>query len=666
MNENRLDNSQELYPGQLRIELSNPETKQEQIFQEVFLNFNKSYTQNICKLSSNDQKKILMIYTGGVIATIRNKQSSSSDKVGDLKAIIRGIPNLCDPSYTFFNGEDGFLITPTTIYGKRIWYKIEQFDESYENSSFDTGIQNWLKIAQVIEANYNDYDAFVILHDTDTMAYTASALSFMLENLSKTVIITGSQVPLSEMRNDAFENLQGALTIAGHFTIPEVAVYFYNKLFRGNRTTKIDSFERESFDSPNMKPLVVFGVGPRIEWDHILKVKNEKFAVSRELSEKVGVLKFYPSIPLSLVKNILESDIEACVIEAYAVGELPLRRKGISELLKKASEQGKLLVVVTQCLKGEVHAPNGMGKLYEELGLIPGLDMTVECAIAKLTYLLGKNLPKEEVKKLVGENLRGEMTEQVAIGFERKESSILETIACSFNNGVEQEVLKDGLLPTLSSYAAHFGYVHILEYFKSFGAKFESGDYEGRTPLHVAAKCGQADVIKHIIEQKMDLDITDKRGRSAMFEAIFNKQYSVAEFLQKSNAKVFASTEDLRRLLFKLVAKSDLEGIRLLYYGGVHNLKDYKNIDSRTIAHIACADGKEKIVEFLKVQAKFDFTVKDRWDQTPLDDAIRVNDRNIIRIVTGGCLKYDDHKRNNKSSSNFEFGELIQRHVFSE
>jgi len=659
--ENRLDNSQESYPGQLRIELTNPETKQEQIFQEVFLNVNDSYTQNISQLSSNDQKKVLMIYTGGVIAAVRNKQNHrSSDKLGDLKAVIRGIPNLCDPSYTFFNSEDGFLITPTTLYGKRIFYKIEQFEE-HCSSCCENEVQSWVKIAEIIERNYNDYDAFVILHDTDTMAYTASALSFMLENLSKTVIITGSQVPLSEMRNDAFENLLGALTIAGHFTIPEVAIYFYNKLFRGNRTTKIDSFERESFDSPNMKPLVVFGVGPKIEWEQIIKVKNESFSVEKNLSEKVGVLKFYPSIPLNLVKNVLESDIQACVIEAYAVGELPLRRKGVSELLKKATEQGKILVIVTQCLKGSVNAPDGIGKLYEDLGLIPGLDMTVECAVAKLTYLLGKNLSLEEIKQLMRQSLRGEITEQVAINFEIKEHSILETMACSFHKGIEQEVLKDGLLPTLSSYAAHFGYVHILEYLKSFGTKFESGDYEGRTPLHVAAKCGQIDVIKHVTEQKMDLDITDKRGRSAMFEAILSNQYTVADFLQKNQARVFASTEDLRRLLFKLAAKSDLEGIKLLFYGGVVNLKDYKNIDGRTIAHIACVENKEKIVEFLKTEAKFDFTVKDRWNQTPLDDAIRANNRNIVRILNGGDLKYP-----NKRSS-FEFSQLIiQGQIFSE
>jgi lysophospholipase len=151
-----------------------------------------------------------------------------------------------------------WLMTPCSLYGKRIRYAIMEYERLLDSS--DMNMEDWVRIATDIEVNYKFFDAFIVLHGTDTMAYTASALSFLLENLGKTVIITGSQVPISEVRNDGIDNLLGALTIAGHFVIPEVTLYFNNRLFRGNRCSKLSAMDFDAFDSPNLPPLVNVGV----------------------------------------------------------------------------------------------------------------------------------------------------------------------------------------------------------------------------------------------------------------------------------------------------------------------------------------------------------------------------------------------------------------------
>jgi len=284
--------------------------KSSQVFGDLFFSMDEDFKRSMSKVTPESEKRVLMLYTGGAIGMTRSSLENVVNLKDHLKKLLKNNPHLCDQNYTFFNAEDGFLITPHTMFGKRIWYKVQEFEEIKD--SCDSDVDEWIKIAEAVEKNYNLYDAFLILHGTDTMAYTASALSFMFENLRKTVILTGSQVPLSEMRNDAFENLLGALTLAGHFTIPEVTIYFRNKLFRGNRSIKIDAFGLEGFDSPNMPPLVVFGLTPKIDWSLIPKQKVSQFHVEKSLSRKVGVLKMYPTIPTQIIKNVLEDDLDAC------------------------------------------------------------------------------------------------------------------------------------------------------------------------------------------------------------------------------------------------------------------------------------------------------------------------------------------------------------------
>jgi len=615
------------------IERKNTENleKPAQVFGDLFFSMDEDFKRNMSKITSEGEKRVLMLYTGGAIGMSRSPLENMVNLKENLKKLLKNNPHLCDQNYTFFNSENDFLITPHSMYGKRIWYKVEEFDEIKD--SCDNDVEEWIKIAEAIERNYHAYDAFLILHGTDTMAYTASALSFMFENLRKTVILTGSQVPLSEMRNDAFENLLGALTLAGHFTIPEVSIYFRNKLFRGNRTIKVDAFGLEGFDSPNMQPLVVFGLTPKIDWSIIPKQKSNKFHVEKNLSRKVGVLKMYPTMPTQIIKNVLEDDLDACIIEGFGAGSLPLGRPEIREIFKKATSEGKILLVISQCARGSVNPAYSMDQQFIDLGLISGLDMTVECAVAKLAYLLGKNLPLEEAKELIQKDIRGDCTEQHPISFDIKEDSILQVIANSFKASVEQEAVKDGLFPTLTSYAAHFGYIHVLDELKRCGTRFDIGDYEGKTPLHIAAKCGQVDVIKYLITAYNNLNSVDGRGRSALFEAILNKKFDAAKILIASGAKTLAQPREMTDFLFKSTKKGDLATVKLIHHSGEQQLDSYKNADKRTIAHIAVCENRIEILRFLK-ETLYNFNVQDRWGQTPLGEAKRLQLTEIIELLS--------------------------------
>ncbi len=290
----------------------------------------------------------------------------------------------------------------------------EFFIKEYDNLIDSANIrpQDWHEIAQYIKQNYNDYDGFVILHGTDTMAYSASALSFMLEGLGKPVVVTGSQIPIGELRTDARDNLIGALLIAAHQPIPEVCIYFHNHLFRGNRCRKVDANGFDAFGSPNYPLLGTVGTNIVIDWDKVRPVTNDELQLSLFHTPKIASMHLFPGISVEILENFLLQPIQGLILQTYGLGNGPSSNKAFLKALSDANDRGIVIVNCTQCFKGSVDMHTyETGQAFIDAGVISGFDMTQEAALTKLSYLFGRGLNQDEIKQNMQISLRGELTE---------------------------------------------------------------------------------------------------------------------------------------------------------------------------------------------------------------------------------------------------------------
>ncbi|PIL24495.1 transporter [Ganoderma sinense ZZ0214-1] len=297
---------------------------------------------------------------------------------------------------------------------KRIRYAVLEWHPLLDSSNIE--IQDWIRIASDIELNYSNFDGFVILHGTDTMSYTSSALSFMLEDLGKTVVVTGAQIPMSQLRNDAVDNLLGALVIAGHYIIPECCLYFNHTLFRGNRVSKMSSYDLNAFNSPNFPPLVngichFFGIDIVVNWQDVLRQTSlERFRSHKLMSPHVATLRLFPGITGATIRAFVMAPTRGVVLETFGAGNAP-QRPDLVAALKDACDNGVVIVAITQCSKGSVSDAYETGRSLLQAGVVPGGDMTPECALTKLSYLLSKpELSVAQVRSLIGTPLRGELT----------------------------------------------------------------------------------------------------------------------------------------------------------------------------------------------------------------------------------------------------------------
>ena len=271
---------------------------------------------------------------------------------------------------------------------------------------------NWLQIANDIHSHYDRFDGFVIIHGTDTMAHTASALPFMLKGLNKPVILTGSQIPLVEVRNDARENLITAIMLASDYHIPEVCIFFGNRLLRGCRATKISASSFGAFDSPNFAPLGTVGTNINV-FTHRFRTPNieqslETFPIQ---AQSVATFRLFPGVNHEVLDNVLRQPLVALILETYGVGNGPSTNKSLLDVLSQANERGTIIVSCSQCQHGRINQTSyAAGSSFFDSGVVSGSDMTVEAALAKLQYLFTKYNDIAKIKSLVVEDLVGELT----------------------------------------------------------------------------------------------------------------------------------------------------------------------------------------------------------------------------------------------------------------
>jgi len=273
---------------------------------------------------------------------------------------------------------------------------------------------DWQRIADDIKAHYDDYDGFVVLHGTDTMAFTSSALSFMFENLSKPIIVTGSQIPLSQLRSDGQINVLNALYIAANYPINEVGLFFNNKLFRGNRSIKAYADGFNAFDSPNMSALLEAGININV---NVLAgnisscVELEPTVIVRDIiPQPIGVVHLYPGISSDVIDNAIRQPVKALILRSYGVGNAP-QNSALLACLTRAKEQEIVVINCSQCIRGTVNMSGyATGNALSKAGVISGHDMTLEATLTKLHYLLSQNLSYSEICRLMEISLRGELT----------------------------------------------------------------------------------------------------------------------------------------------------------------------------------------------------------------------------------------------------------------
>lgn len=339
-----------------------------------------------------DRTSILVIYTGGTIGMIKDADTGVL-KPFNFEQVYEQMPQL-----KHFNYEIDFI----------------SFDPLVDSSNMKP--EMWVRLARLIKQHYGQYDGFVVLHGSDTMAYTASALSFILENLNKPVVLTGSQLPMGMIRTDGRDNFLAAIEIAAASEdntpiVPEVCIYFENRLMRGNRTTKQNAENFDAFASGNYPLLAEVGVYIRYNRHKILKPNFKNLKIHTNIECNVSILKLFPGISENVVRNTVNiPGLKALILETFGSGNAPTD-PWLLHCLKQAIDKGLIIFNVTQCQSGSVEMEKyETGRQLEKIGVLSGGDITTESALTKLMYLLGSDLPRPRILELLQTAIRGEMS----------------------------------------------------------------------------------------------------------------------------------------------------------------------------------------------------------------------------------------------------------------
>ncbi|XP_039318896.1 60 kDa lysophospholipase isoform X2 [Saimiri boliviensis] len=517
------------------------------------------------------ERRLLAVYTGGTIG-MRSELGVLVPGTG-LAATLRTLPMFHDEEHARVLGlPEDTLVLPPASPNQRILYTVLECQPLFDSS--DMTIAEWVRVAQTIERHYEQYHGFVVIHGTDTMAFAASVLSFMLENLQKTVVLTGAQVPIHALWSDGRENLLGALLMAGQYVIPEVCLFFQNQLFRGNRTTKVDARRFAAFCSPNLPPLATVGADVTINRELVRRVgRKAELAVHGSMEQDVGLLRLYPGIPAALVRAFLQPPMKGVVMETFGSGNGPSKPDLLQEL-RVATGRGLVIVNCTHCLQGTVTTDYAVGMAMVGAGVVSGFDMTSEAALAKLSYVLGQpGLSLDDRKELLAKDLRGEMTPPSVE--ERWPSLQGTTLGCgvswllSLSGGQGADALRSTLIPSLVCAAAQAGDLEVLQALLELGSDLSLVDFNGQTPLHAAARGGRTEAVAMLLQGGVDVNARDTDGLSPLLLAVRGRHLGIVRLLRAAGASLSAQElEGAGTELCRLASRTDLKGLEVWWQAG--------------------------------------------------------------------------------------------------
>lgn len=580
-----------------------------------------------------NESRVLVLYSGGTIGMVRGKDGVLQPMPLVMESRLRDFPQLHDAEYSsthFPDSDKPPLVLPCTGDPNRVVYTIYEYDPLLDSSN--ATMDDWGRIAQDIMAHYDQFDGFVVLHGTDTMAYTASALSFMLENLGKSVIITGSQIPIFEPRSDGRENLLNSLIIAGNYIIPEVTLMFNNKLFRGNRTSKISIDELDAFASPNMAPLATIGVQIEVNWKLVFRQTTmEKCRVHSKLNRNVGLLRLFPSITVEVVRAFLTPPIQGVVLQTYGAGNGPTSRGDLLDEVRRATLRGILIVNCSQCSQGSIKGTYATGSALCEAGVIPGSDMTPEAALTKLSYVLSKSEWSQATKKeMLQTNLRGELT----LTNPRKldDMDLISAIARTMNISSSEDLqsLQTVLYPSILCSVTARGDLDRLEVMRQFGAHLSSCDYDFRTPLHIAACEGNVRAVEYLLRHGASVHMRDRDHNTPLMSAVLWDQHTVIQSLVQAGAHLSVPGLQLADELCTAARNGNVKRLESFHLAGAN----FYEVDAtkRTCLHAACEANREPVVQFL-LSIGVCPTTRDVYDRTPKEVAQVLGHKHLVALM---------------------------------